>query len=258
MNMLYIVFFLFFLLNSYSNVIRAQDLRISIAQLPIVAESINKGVFVDLAKEIAKEYKDGKVTIEVSPFSRSVLKVAAGLADMHLPYIRSEISEKELKKINLEYSKVHLNKTPFVLYFRSDNNLVNNWVDNNFPDQLPGSLKIITDAQHVIFFDTNWIYGMVCLECMVRMVDTGRLDGVIFAGIEIDHILNKNKFFNFSSIVYKNFDSSPVFRATPEGRILNEKVSKIITKLKDDGRLTKIMRPYSDYYAARFGLEVMY
>ena len=65
------------------------DLKASIAQLPGLADSPEKGAFIDLVKAIDAAYKDGKITIGVYPFARSVNNVIDGFADFHIPNVRN-------------------------------------------------------------------------------------------------------------------------------------------------------------------------
>ena len=45
----------------------ARDLKASMPYIPILAESKDKGVLIDLLKAMAEEYKDGTITWEVRP-----------------------------------------------------------------------------------------------------------------------------------------------------------------------------------------------
>ncbi len=235
----------------------AQDIKISIARLPVVAETREKGVFVDLAKEIAKEYKDGKVTFALYPFSRSVYNVEIGDADIHLPFIRSDKGAEVLKGMGLEYADEHLNYTPFALYFKEKNASVEKWIASDFNSEINNNLSIYTDQQHLIFFDSHKFLGKSCLPCLIKMLNAGRIDGVIFAAREIDEIISEHNYTGLNSIIFKNFDSSPVLRADKEGRILNKKLSNIILKLRKSGRLAEVMYSYTEYYRKRFGIDTL-
>jgi len=67
---------------------QARDLKVSLPYpLPGLVDSPDKGIFVDLLKAMAEEYKGGKITWELFPFARSMENVEKGKADFHLPQL---------------------------------------------------------------------------------------------------------------------------------------------------------------------------
>ena len=67
------------------------NLKASIAQLPVLSESPEKGIFVELVKALDEVYEEGTIEIEVYPFARSVENVLRGNADFHIPSFRNPV-----------------------------------------------------------------------------------------------------------------------------------------------------------------------
>src|SRR5689334_19131499 len=102
----------------------ATDLRISLPLLPPMVESRDKGPLAQLAKAIAREWKEGKVTIlGPVPFDRSVDNVVSGKADVHFPLIESPGRDEE--DLPYRFSSATLYEVPFALYARKDNRRIN-------------------------------------------------------------------------------------------------------------------------------------
>lgn len=234
-----------------------KDIIASIAVLPVVAETPNKGVFVDLVKALNKEYKNGTITFELYPFKRSLTNVAKGRADFHLPFMKSSKGAKALSSMGLAYALERSNRVPFALYYNVEQKVLNGHIRNNFSLKDIGQYKIETDSAHVMFFDDIPIRASTCLECSIKKLSRGRIDGFIFAGRETDYLVEKLGIKNIDSFLIKNFDSAPVFRTTPEGRMTNQLISNLIKKLRDSGELARIMKPYTEYYRIHFGVDAL-
>lgn len=54
----------------------ARDYRINVGQLPLYAETKDRGILIDVIKAMDEEYDAGRLTIEVYPFERSIHNVA--------------------------------------------------------------------------------------------------------------------------------------------------------------------------------------
>jgi len=237
--------------------IAAKDIVVSIAQLPVVSESRTKGVFVELVKALNREYKDGSISFSLYPFKRSLRNVQKGRADFHLPFMKSKKGERVLAEMGLEYAFERSNRVPFALYFNTSNTPIVDRVRKGFTLKDIANFRIETDGAHVIFFDDIPIQYSTCIECSVKKLDRGRIDGFIFAAREVDHVVNTLALDNIDSALIHNFDAAPVFRSTAEGKETNRIISKLIKKLRSTGELAKIMLPYTDYYRKRFNVDAL-
>ena len=234
-----------------------KDIHASIAILPIVSETPNKGVFVDLVKALDREYKDGDITFDLYPFKRSLTNVAKGRSDFHLPFMKSMKGANALQMMGLTYAYERSNRVPFLLYFNKDQNTISFNNKKTFSLLDIAQYRIETDSAHVIFFDDIPIQASTCIECSIKKLSRGRIDGFIFAGRETDHIIDKLGIKNIESFLIKNFDAAPVFRITAEGQETNRIISRLIRQLRDSGELARIMKPYTEYYRVHFGVDAL-
>lgn len=229
-----------------------RQIRISLAQLPVVAETMEKGAFVDLAKALASKHPEFDFKYGIYPFVRSLENVATKKADLHLPFINSENGSKMLASMGLEYAFEPTNRVVFALYYKRGNTKLEGWAKAGFPLAQQDNFKIETDAGHVVFFDDHKLTANTCMLCMLRKVEQGKVDGMVFAAKEIDGLIEKNKIVGIDSVMFKNFTSSPVFRNTPEGKVLNRDFSVLIRQMKQSGEIAKVMAPYNLFYETRF------
>lgn len=214
----------------------ATDLRISLPLLPPLVESRDKGPLADLAKAIAREWKDGKVTIVGPvPFDRSVDNVLAGRADVHFPLIESAGRDEE--DLPFRFSRATLYEVPFALYTRKDNGRVN-------PKQLTiaalSKLRIETERTHTrLFFFQPREAGSI--EDGLKRVNAGKSDGFVFSATATDPVLKRLKLDNIERTPYRRFNSKMLLQKGPAGDEFDEKLGLIIDRLKDSGEYQKIM-----------------
>ena len=65
-----------------------EDIHGDLAELPVVAESPDRGILVDLLKAMQKYYTDGTLSFDVIPFKRSLQSVTEGHSDFHAPILK--------------------------------------------------------------------------------------------------------------------------------------------------------------------------
>jgi hypothetical protein len=232
------------------NLIYAQDYILSVGKLPIYTETKDKGILIDVLKELDKHYKNGHFKIEVFPFGRSIDNVKTGKADFHFPTIgkniwgkENDVYEKELNKQGLMRSTCSLVKTPFALY-----------INKNHPIDIQNLQKyrVETDISHTIFFFKS-IKPSTCLECSIKKLSAGRIDAFIFASREIDTIIKKLKIKNIKRLKYKIFGSKFILPYNEKGKKIDKILCKNIKKMIYDGSLKKVAKPYSDYFEKIYG-----
>src|SRR3569832_1873807 len=98
MNRKSIVACLGMLVSLLATPVMAKELTASIANLPVLADTPDKGVLIDLVKAIEKE-SGIPIKREVAPFVRSMDAVINHRADFHLPLIMVPIADES----KLEY-----------------------------------------------------------------------------------------------------------------------------------------------------------
>lgn len=216
----------------------AADLKISLPLLPPMVESRDKGPLAQLAKAIAREWKEGKVTIVGPvPFERSVENVVSGQADVHFPLI--ETAGRDEEDLPYRFSTATLYEVPFALYARKDNARIN-------PNQLTiaalAKLRIETERTHtrLFFFQPR---EAASVEDGLRRVSTGKIDGFVFSTHATDPVLKRLKLDGVERTPYRRFNSKMLLPKGPRGDELDEKLGLIIDRLKDSGEFQKIMAP---------------
>lgn len=216
----------------------ATDLRISLPLLPPMIEARDKGPLAQLAQAIAREWKEGKVTIlGPVPFDRSVDNVLSGKADVHFPLIESPGRHEE--DLPFRYSSATLYEVPFALYSRRGDSRLN-------PKQLTiaalGRLHIETERAHtrLFFFQPH---EAASIEDGLRRVSAGKSDGFVFSTFATDPVLKRLKLANVERTPYRRFNSKMLLPKGPRGDELDEKLGLIIDRLKDSGEFQKILAP---------------
>lgn len=227
------------------------DLLASMAELPGLAETPDKGAFVDLVKAMDGVYPDGDIIIEIFPFARSVDNVINGKADFHVPTLRNpEISEE-----NLPYRTVteSMGTVVFVLYSHIDNVLTKAAIDKatkaggEFPYKIevPGGLG------------GNFLFTTIPsndLSSSMQKVANKRIDAVLWAQEESDLTLRELKIKTIRRNHYADFDDAIIIPKGPEGDKTNRILSGALKTLKTSGRqkalYSKIHLPYDDWQPA--------
>ncbi len=216
----------------------AQNMKVSLAQMPVYAESMEKGVLVDLVKAIASE-SGKKIDYTVVPFPRSIDNVVGKKANFHMPLIALPNVDKTTMKY--DYSTETIFHVNFVLYTKKGSKVA---IDNL------ANLKIETELAHLPYFDFK-ITGSTDIVGSLKKVNGGRIDGFIFADGACDPIIKGNSLTNIKRELYKVFDVKAVLPKGETGGPTDKFLSDIITKMRTNGSYDKIMSvldmPYNNW-----------
>ena len=216
----------------------ASEVKGSIAKMPVYAESMDKGVLVDLAKAFQK-HSDQTITYQVVPFKRSMSDVVAGNVDFHMPLIKNPA----LDEAGLEYdhSTATIFHVNFVLYTNKNKPVDMNNIAN---------YKIETDAAHVGYFHNN-IIPSSNLESSLKKVNAERIDGFIFADNACDPLIKNLGLKNIKRELYKVFDVKIILPKGRKGGAIDNMLSTVIDDMRKTGEYQKIMggvdMPYNDW-----------
>ena len=96
-----------------------RDLKVSLGYLPKIAESPEKGEFVDLIKAMDEVYTKGNIQIKVFPINRSIDNVIQGKADFHMPFLKNPAAP--LEKMPFRFVSVRIGIVPFVIFSHREN-----------------------------------------------------------------------------------------------------------------------------------------
>ncbi|HZH28099.1 MAG TPA: transporter substrate-binding domain-containing protein [Azospirillaceae bacterium] len=210
----------------------AADRTASLAQLPALAESETRGILVDLIKAMDKA--TGTTTkIIVAPFQRSMKNVADGQADYHLPILDNPERPAQLDGLMLGRKTTVVNAR-FGLYTHKDRP-----VDLAKADQF----RLETEAAHTDLFPMK-IAPSTCLECSLRKILADRIDGVVFAMLEMDKLLaSLEGKENIRRSVYRVYRGTAILPANAKGEATDAFLADAIEKLKQNGEYQRILGP---------------
>jgi len=225
----------------------SKDLVASVAFLPNISESPDKGVFIDLIKAMNEQYPDGKFNIEIFPFSRSIENVVSGKADFHIPMLRNPIVPEE--KLPFRYASVPMGKVTFVIYSRKDNPITKEMIEKAMTQNpFPYKISMMRGLEDFFGFPGE---GETSIEQMMEKVDKKRIDACIHAQEEADFVLKQVKLKDIHREFYTSFDDVVLVQKGEKGDEADKIVSGSLKALAASGRLeelhSKIHVPYQDW-----------
>lgn len=196
--------------------------KASLALLKFSAENKDKGILVDLVKYWAK-ITQHPIHITVSPFPRSLNSVVTHHADFHLPLIKNPY--KNEAELPFDYSTSTLFTVNFVLY-----------TNKNQVIELENISQYIlyTDRAHTELFNFK-IHPITHIDSALYMLNSGRIDGFIFADVEVDPILRQLGLKTIRRQLFKVYD---VHAVLPKGK-KGGKIDKMIQSAMHTIELTQ-------------------
>lgn len=212
--------------------------KASLALLKVSAESNDKGILVDLVKYWGKS-TGNTITISVHPFKRSLDNVISGQADFHLPFIKNP--HKDEGDLPFDYSTSVIFDVNFVLY-----------TNKNKPVDLSklSTYTISTDNAHTVLFDFD-IKRETSVESALKKLNIGRIDGFIFADVEVDPILKQLNLTQIKRELYKIYHVHAVLPKGQKGKETDLMITEGLKKSKESGvyqqLLSPLYKPYDDW-----------
>lgn len=224
----------------------ANDLTVSLGQLPGLAESPTKGILVDLVKTM-DSYYPGNIKIEVVPFLRSVTNVIEGKADFHIPLIRTPYSD--VNKLPYDFVPEELGKVAYVLYTNPDKKVLDT---KNL-----AQYNLETLRGHASYFNMK-VSEVDTVEQGLAKLVSGRIDGFIDGQEGTDPVIKTNKYKNIRRQFYMEFDSCIIVPKNASGRNTKAIINDILKKMKTDKSLYKFVGksflvPYDDWQPSKMG-----
>ncbi len=225
----------------------SKDLTVSIALLPNISESPEKGVFIDLIKAMNEAYPEGTFNIGIYPFNRSIDNVVAGKADFHIPMLRNPNIPEE--KLPFRYASVSMGKVCFVIYSHKDNPITKEMVEKaKSTNPFPYKVEIYRGLEDFFTFP---VQGESSIEQMMQKVAKKRIDACVLAQEEADYVLNQLKLKDIHRESYESFDDVIIIPKGERGDAVDKIVSQSLKTLASNGRLeelhSKIHSPYQDW-----------
>ena len=212
--------------------VEARNLKATLSRIPLLSESSEKGLLVDLLKAMDEIYTEGNISIEVYPSARAIDNLVKRDYDLLMPMLRSQhVNEAELP---FAYSEMPVFTAMFVLYTNKNN--------KEITPENAGNFVIETEAPLVNYygFKARVSSGP---ELSLSKVDMGRIDGYIMAMTETDGVLKPLNLKNIKRTYFGTFDAPIVLKKGPEGKEVEKILTDLLNRLKENGTYAKIMAP---------------
>lgn len=222
--------------------VAARDLRVSLPEIRNVCEAVERCIFVDLVRALERASRsDHFIVTGVFPYARSVQNLTSGQADMHLPVQTNPLAPADRLPYRIASEPLH--DTVFVLYRRKDR-----------PDVTPESARrftIATGRGLMEYFDFP-VQAVDDLGAGLRMVDAGRLDGLVYAFRAADAELRRLNLKSLHRATWARYSVRIALPLGPAGEELDRVLTPLIRQLKSSGEYERVMEPligqkYSDW-----------
>ncbi|HEX3045757.1 MAG TPA: transporter substrate-binding domain-containing protein [Bacillota bacterium] len=231
----------------------ARDLIASLAQLPGLSDSPDKGLYVDLVKAIDDVYP-GKIKIEVYPFPRSIQNVIDGKADFHIPKLRNPLVSES--KLPYQFISEKHGTVSFVIYSNKDKIITKKALEDAVAkgSQIPYQIDMVTGSESNFPFPG---VSNASFEQSLQKVQNKRTDAIIWSQEESDLAVKNLKLNAIHREHYGDFDEVILVQKGPKGDELDKILSECLRKLKATGRLqelyNKIHTRYNDWQPTNMG-----
>ncbi|MBN2407867.1 MAG: hypothetical protein JXJ19_09225 [Elusimicrobia bacterium] len=232
-----------------------KDLKVSLAYLPGVSESTDKGPLVDMVKTLDNEYPGGKITfIGVFPMEQSIKAVVDGAADFHIPLLGNPIIP--VNKLPYDYVSEPMGKVSFVIYSHKDNPITRKMIDSakKDPSKFPYKIEIGQGLKE--YFDFP-IIESPSIELSMKKVAERKADCFIWAQEESDHVVRKLQLSKIHRELYQPFDDVIIIKKGEKGIETDNILSGVIKRMKADGRWHEIYKkfhvPYDPWQPEKMG-----
>ena len=230
----------------------APDLKVSIAFLPELQETADKGVYVDLVKMIESVY-EGKIERNVYPFPRSIDNVISGKADFHMPMLRNKLVSADA--LPYSYATEKMGDVYIVIYSHKDNPITLEMIMNaKGKDPYPYNIECPGGFDSYFHCPVNTSPGV---ENSLKKINMKRIDALLNAQDECDIVVKQLKLKNIHRELYDKFDDVLLIPKGDKGKEIDKAISSCLVKLRTDGKLqeafSKIHVPYDDWQPHEMG-----
>jgi polar amino acid transport system substrate-binding protein len=232
----------------------AKDLTASLALLPGLIDSADKGPFVDLVKAIDSVYTGGKIKIETYPFARSVDNVVKGKADFHIPTIRNRaLSETSLP---YRFTTEKIGSVAIVIYSNAEKPVTKKMITDALAKKgkFPYTVELPPGIESLF-----GIPGTASVDLMssLQKIEKKRLDALVWAQEEVDAAIKHAKIKTIQREHWADYEDSIIITKGPQGDATDKILSDALKKLRSTKQLqalySKVHRPYSDWQPAKMG-----
>jgi len=208
-------------------------IKIALAYAPSVTSKLSDP-FPTYFKKMA-ELAGKEASIRISPLMRTLMAVADGSADLQAPYIHNpaittlshpfEISSATFWKLN------------FVLYTHKGKVFDNNNL---------ARMKLVTNRgwTDIIGFKVG---SLTKVEASLRMVNAGRIDGVIYADVVVDPMIKRLGLKNVRRTFFGTFDVKAAIAKNSRSKEIDAMISNAVEKLQGSKEIKALTSNLSSY-----------
>ncbi|MBN1549860.1 hypothetical protein JW979_00250 [bacterium] len=246
-------FIALFGLSALLTTISARDLKATIPYIPGVAESTEKGAFIDFLKALDEVYTDGVILIEQNSWPRSIANVVNGTADFHLPMISNP--KVLLDSVGYRFASTPMGVVCIVIYTRIAKPLSKASIEQATPQHpFPYAIELQGALDQFFVFSAQKNYELI--QSFNRLVN-GRIDAVIAAQEDGDTLCKQYKFKTIKRELWDCKDDMVVIRKGVKGDEVDKILSDCMAKLIKNGTLKEIRKrthvPYVEWQPYQMG-----
>lgn len=215
----------------------ARVLKISVGQIPQIAPNRDSGLVIEFIKAMQRAYPEGKIEYDVYPFKRSVDMVLSGESDAHLPILK--FPGKSEKELGFAYSTANIWNVIFSLY-----------ANKNVPGLNPSTVtkfKIEAAAAEARMFAIG-ASPSTCMECSLKKVNAGRIDGFLFPSFEGDQMVKNFHLTDVRSFMYGRYEGKFILPLGDKGKETDKLLTLIIERTKKNGDYARTIGKINEQY----------
>lgn len=194
-------------------------IKVALGYAPVISSKLSDP-FPSYFKKIS-DFNNQDFAIRIFPVQRSRWMLEQGKVDFQSPYI----SNPKVKEKNLPFkiSSTTLWQVNFVLYSHKDLDL--NTIDYS-------QLRIVTDRAWLDIMGIH-VKPTTDITAALKMVNAGRLDGVIYANTVTDPIVKELKLINVHRSLFGTFDVKALIAINDRTDMIDEFITKGAESLID-------------------------
>lgn len=196
-------------------------------------------VYSDIAQAVI-EATGNTATVEKLPFARCIYMMETNAADIE-SLIVPIVDKAKIAQLKYDYATGEVGKIVFVLYYNKNKPIK---VEDLKSGKAKG-LKIETDISHVDHFPFA-VIGSSSFEASIKKVDSGAIDGYIFAQPSVDAALRKLGLKNVSRAYYDTFQMKFLIRKGQAGGATDRMLTDGLAKIRANGTYDRIMASYNE------------
>jgi ABC-type amino acid transport substrate-binding protein len=194
-------------------------------------------IYTKLATALV-EATGNKAEIQVLPFARCIYSIENKLVDMVAMTVALP-DQKKWAALGYDYSTSEAFKLVFVLYTNKAKPIdVAELKKGN-----PKGYRLETDSAHTAYFPFA-ISPSTSFEASLRKVDSGDIDGYIFAQPSADGVVRSAGLKNIYRQYYDSFSAMFLIQKGARGGKMDALITDGLTKIKASGKYLEIMATY--------------